>query len=395
MIKNLIFLFFCHFTVDLFSGIWPVYKTIGQLDLVRAGLIAMIGGMLGNMMQIVFGFMGDCGYRRKCILLGLFLTSAGCLYPYTQSYLILALLVFAKYIGSSAFHPSGTAMVGTLTKNRKGLAISAFIACGTAGFALSQIIFREAYSYFNGHTAIILVLPAASLAMASLMSHECKSGVKSTFVLKTEITRLLHECKGPIFILYVIEVCLAAAITGFIFILPELMHAKGFSRNWCFGGAHMLFVIGSSIIIVPAGHISDKTSQKLVMIVALVVTLILYYLFLYTSYTNLMIFVPMMLCLGGVMGICNPVGVALGNRLAPGQESKVSALLMGFAWGSGSFSTLLVGYLSKAWGSPITAMYYIGIFVAIALVLTLFIPGRHKVIEIVAAHNPLPAARNY
>ncbi len=382
MFRQLTILFICHFTVDMFSGIWPVYKTIGNLDIVKAGFIAMIGGLLGNMMQIVFGLYSDYGYRKLSIVFGMSLVGAAAFFPYTNNYTILLILVFATLVGSSAFHPAGTGSVGLFTIRKKGLAISSFISVGTLGFAFSQIIFKEIYTFFNGKTLIMIVLPATALFMACFTKFENDKSSRGSVNIRSEIRKLINTCKGYIFIIYLIEVCLAATIISFIFILPELMQAKGYSQTWCHGGAHMLFVIGATIIIIPAGHFSDKTSQKLVLFISLISTLILYYLFLSSPKIHLALFLPMVICMGGALGTGNPIGVTLGNRLAHGQVSLVSALLMGFAWGGGSFSTLLVGYLSKKLESPITALYYMGIFVMIALILTFFLPGKQKVIEI-------------
>ena len=386
MFRQLSILFICHFTVDMFSGIWPVYKTIAHLDLVKAGFIAMVGGILGNMLQIVFGLYGDYGYRKISIIFGMSLVGAAAFFPYTNNYTILLILVFSTLVGSSAFHPAGTGTVGLLTHRKKGLAISSFISIGTIGFAFSQIIFREIYTFFDGKTLIMIALPAIALFMACFTKFENDKSSRESVNIKAEIRKLISTCKGYIFIIYLIEVCLAAVIISFIFILPELMQAKGYSKNWCHGGAHMFFVIGASIIIIPAGHFSDKTSQKLILFISLICTLILYYLFLSSPKVHLALFIPMVICMGGALGTGNPIGVTLGNRLARGQVSLVSALLMGFAWGAGSFSTLLVGYLSEKLGSPITALNYMGIFVLLALILTFFLPGRQKVTEIESTH---------
>ena len=346
----------------------------------------MVGGILGNMLQIVFGLYGDYGYRKISIIFGMSLVGAAAFFPYTNNYTILLILVFSTLVGSSAFHPAGTGTVGLLTHRKKGLAISSFISIGTIGFAFSQIIFREIYTFFDGKTLIMIALPAIALFMACFTKFENDKSSRGSVNIKAEIRKLISTCKGYIFIIYLIEVCLAAVIISFIFILPELMQAKGYSQNWCHGGAHMFFVIGASIIIIPAGHFSDKTSQKLILFISLICTLILYYLFLSSPKVHLALFIPMVICMGGALGTGNPIGVTLGNRLARGQVSLVSALLMGFAWGAGSFSTLLVGYLSEKLGSPITALNYMGIFVLLALILTFFLPGRQKVTEIESTH---------
>lgn len=382
MFKRVLILFISHFAIDMFTGVWPIYKAIGHLDLVRAGFIAMVGGIIGNMLQIVFGLYGDCGYRKIFMIVGIVSVSAACFYPYTDSYVLLLVLVFAAYLGSSAFHPAATGEVSLLTKHKKGFVISSFISGGTLGFAFSHVIFKKAYVSFNGKTSILVIFPAIILFF--IIFTDFKEGRKSKrkVSIKAELLKLLSTCRGSILLLYIIEVFMAAAIIGLIFILPEVMEVKNYEPYWCLGGAHMLFILGASLIIIPAGHYSDISSQKRVIFISLIFAAILFYLFLATPKMSLVLFVPLILFLGGAMGICNPVGVALGNRLVPGQVSLVSALLMGFAWGGGSFATFLVGYLSKKLGSPIFALYYMGGFMILALVLTIFLPGRRKVHEI-------------
>lgn len=382
MLQRLTVLFVCHFAIDMFTGIWPIYKSIGQLDLVRAGFIAMVGGVAGNMLQVVFGLYGDCGFRKFFIILGIFGVSAACFFPYTNSYVLLMIMVFATYIGSSAFHPSATGLVSLLTKHKKGFAIASFISGGSLGFAFSQVIFKKIYLAFDGRTSMLAIFPSIILILIFFTKLEDGNRVSKKISVKSELLKLIRTCKGSLLVLYIIEVCMASSIIGLIFILPEVVGLKGYGQYWSLGGAHMLFVLGASLIIIPAGHYSDLSSQKRVIFISIVAAIILYYLFLALPQIGLVVFIPLVILLGGAMGICNPVGVALGNRLVSGQVSLVSALLMGFAWGGGSFAPFLVGYMSKKLGTPIYALYYMGGFMVIALVLTLFLPGRRKVHEI-------------
>jgi hypothetical protein len=65
-----------HFAVDCCTGIWPVYKTLAQLDLSKAGLIAMAGSMTGNGLQLAFGLLADRGWRKRLLVAGLALSGA-------------------------------------------------------------------------------------------------------------------------------------------------------------------------------------------------------------------------------------------------------------------------------------------------------------------------------
>lgn len=63
--KSLALLFVSHLILDFFTGIWPIYKTIAQIDLAKAGLIAGLSGFIGEFLQIFFGYFSDRGYRKK------------------------------------------------------------------------------------------------------------------------------------------------------------------------------------------------------------------------------------------------------------------------------------------------------------------------------------------
>ena len=53
--NNLLILVVCHFVLDFFTGIWPIYKTIAGIDMAKAGLIAGITGFIGEALQLFFG----------------------------------------------------------------------------------------------------------------------------------------------------------------------------------------------------------------------------------------------------------------------------------------------------------------------------------------------------
>ncbi len=71
MTRSLLLLWVSHLFLDFFTGIWPIYKTISQIDLAKAGLIAGLSGLIGEALQVWFsGFFCDRGYRKKLMMLG-------------------------------------------------------------------------------------------------------------------------------------------------------------------------------------------------------------------------------------------------------------------------------------------------------------------------------------
>ena len=71
----LFYVFLAHFCVDFYMGVWPVYKSVAGIDLATAGIIFGLVGFFGDGLQLVTGIVGDRGYRRRGVLLGVLLAA--------------------------------------------------------------------------------------------------------------------------------------------------------------------------------------------------------------------------------------------------------------------------------------------------------------------------------
>ena len=148
-IKALIIVWLAHFLVDVMIGFWSVYKTLAHLDLAIAGLIAGICPFIGEGMQVIFGSLGDKGFRKALLIFGIGATCANALISYTDQYFPLFLLYLLTNIGSGAFHPTAVAIASSLTKNRKGLFVTIFASGGALGLGVSHMIFTHYYQHNN------------------------------------------------------------------------------------------------------------------------------------------------------------------------------------------------------------------------------------------------------
>ena len=151
--------------MDCCSGIWPVFKTLAHLDIVAAGLIATIGSMTGNGLQIVFGLLADRGWRKRLIVAGAAVAGAVTFAPWAvRSYPVMGALVLATNVGSAAFHPSATGAAASLSRRRVGFMIALFLSGGYLGYALSQFLFSAVHESAPGLTPVIALLPLAMAA---------------------------------------------------------------------------------------------------------------------------------------------------------------------------------------------------------------------------------------
>lgn len=153
-----------HFLVDLMLGIWPIYKSVAQLDMAVAGLIVAAGAFIGEGSQLFFGGFSDKGYRKILIIAGLVLAMASSFLTYASSYAILFGLYLVMCIGSGSFHPCAASLMSSIAPARRSLCMSIFAAGGSLGLASSQLTFNYAFTYFEQHM-YLLAIPAIGLAL--------------------------------------------------------------------------------------------------------------------------------------------------------------------------------------------------------------------------------------
>lgn len=379
MFRNIYILILCHISVDLFTGIWPLFKKIGNVDIAIASMIGMIGGVTGNILQLYFGQIADKGRRKRFILLGLVLSSAAALYPYFNSNYWYFFLLCLTFIGSSAFHPAATGLAGKIAKEKKSMMIALFVAGGGIGLAFSQVFFSYIYFNFEKQTAVLLILPVICIILCAIYfpaNLEANSNSKSTLRFLPELKNVFLSIRS----LYFLEVLNAALTIGFVFLIPETMEALQLGTKMVNGGGHLLFVLGTVIIIICTSKLSDKIGHKNLLLISYLILLPIYFIFLNVPLLPMELKLTLFFLIGGLMGICNPVGVSLGHYLMPQNASLVSALLMGAAWAVGNFILPFVGFVMKATQKDtLFTLNLLGGLILFSILLCLRLPSKDSV----------------
>lgn len=392
IVKALFIVWIAHFLVDMMIGFWSVYKTLAALDIAMTGLIAGICPFIGEGMQVVFGSLGDKGYRKILLAIGVGAAAFNALIPYTYNYSILFGFYLITCLGSGAFHPSAVAITSSLTHNRKGLFVTIFASGGAFGLALSHFIFSTLYS-FGKETIAYLMIPSFTLMFYVLLTK-----LSGTFTMKAlpgrrygfQEMRKLFQCRELLF-LYFFQVCNQSIAWGLTFLLPDILIAKGYDSWIAFGGGHFCLVIGGACMMVPGGYLSDKYSAKSVLAVSNLFGMLLLYLFLFVSHLPATGVLVLLFALGAALNVATPVAVALGNKIMPSRPGLVSAFLMGMVWciaeglGPGGGGILTKLFVENA---PVKAMAIIGIFFFFAKASIYFLPRIiEKQFEIDLLHN--------
>lgn len=372
-----------HFVVDVMLGIWPVYKSLAQIDLAQAGLVVAGGAFIGEGSQLFFGSLSDKGYRHLCIILGILMAMAGAFLAYTTSIGLLFVLYMTTCIGSGCFHPSAASLVNTMVPAKRSLFMTLFASGGSMGLACSQLIFTHSYHQFNGNT-VWLVIPLVVLAIVLLFFWPAKenNGMVPS-MQKPKLSHYLSFFKIPALrSLYLSQVANQSLYWGMVFILPDVLKSFGHPDWICYGVGHFCFILGGALLMVPGGYLADRYSPRMVMLVLGILGIMSFYTFLAFGATSMMLVLPVLFVLGACLAVMNPVAVAFGVKLVPGSPGAVSAFLMGLVWCvSEALGPGGVGIMSKFFDdfAPVKALSILGLFFLVQIYHTLSLPKEERV----------------
>lgn len=365
-----------HFLIDTMLGIWPVYKSMAQLDMSIAGLIVAGGALIGEGSQLIFGGFSDRGYRKMLIIGGVILGMGTAFLPYVSNYWALFSLYLMTCIGSGAFHPCAASLISGLIPSRRNLLMAIFATGGSLGMATSQLTFAQAHSFFNGQTAV-LIIPAILLAVCLIFYPFPKVESKSNHSFSLNHFHDFFKNK-TLRSLYFSQVANQSILWGTIFILPDALKTLGFPDWICFGGGHFCFILGAACMLIPGGYLADIYSPRSVMLIGGMISSITFYLILMWGGLSLAFLFPSLFILGASLALMNPVAVSLGNKLEPDRSGSVSAFLMGLVWCvSEALGPGVLGLMSTFFDdyASIKALAVLGMLFAVQIYATWLIPG--------------------
>lgn len=328
--------FIGHFFVDLMLSIWPVYKTMADLDLAKAGIISGICALIGEGSQMFFGPIGDRGHYRRIAGIGVILSAASTLFVYSQSYFVLFLMFLSTYLGSGAFHPTGLGFVGAAVppKSRR-IFVSAFVMAGALGMAFGQIVFSQVYYLFEGETVILAlpVLISGGLLLFPKSSAELEMSQQRKAQKHTSFRDVFGFFKDrDLRCLYVVQICTQALLWVIIFLLPDVLSTREYANWMSFGGGHMAFILGFGMIMIPMGYLAQKVSSRALVLSAMFTGTLSIYAFLAYPYLGNSLTLTLLFLVGAAIGTISPLTLALGQHMVPDRPGAVSAFLMGMAW---------------------------------------------------------------
>jgi FSR family fosmidomycin resistance protein-like MFS transporter len=337
-----------HFVVDaygnMFAPLLPLLIPKLNLSLQTVGQLAMCYQLASSVSQLGFGTLAD-HWRPRVLLMGgpilsvLVLSLIGT----STSVAMLAAILLVGGLGGAAFHPPAAALVHAVSGDRKGFAMSAHISGGSLGFALAPLVFAPAIVQLGSSWAWLVALPGLAALSYAL-----------TLMKRVEIPKRdgsqswanLRPYAKPLGLLYIIVVLRTLTSNSLAVFLPVVLTRQGLTVNEA-SAAVSFYLFFSTVGGFLGGPMSDRFGARQIIMCSLVASVP----FLLAGQLTTGWTLTLLVSVGGfLLQSTLPVNVTFGQQIAPVSAATVSSLMMGFAWGVGSFLAPVVGLLGDRLG---------------------------------------------
>jgi MFS transporter, FSR family, fosmidomycin resistance protein len=370
-------LWLVHFTGDLYasfvSPLLPVFTEVFALSMTQVGLLAGINRFLMFIVQPIAGYLAD-HYRTRFFILGgpilslIFIPLVGI----APSFLILILFVSIGSIGQSLFHPPVAGMISTYAGRHFSFCMSIFNAGGTLAFGVGPIIITalvNAYGIRGTLLSMIIGVPLMAVLFKIVPRPEGEGLAGHGFL--ASLKEALGGAWASVAMLWVVMVLRAFVSQAFITFFPILYSREGYSLV-SIGVVTSLFTLAGAFSGLIAGSLADRTRYRPIFVLShfLTAPALLLSLYLRDAWVYPCSF------LSGFFSMATlPLGVVLGQRLAPKGRSMVSSLMMGLALGIGGVMSPIIGKLADMYSIQ-TVLAWLPIVPLLTMVLCLRLPDK-------------------
>ncbi len=367
-----------HTINDMYANFLPQFLPFlivaTKLGYAKAAFLISVFTMTSSIVQPLLGYYIDKRGKGWLLYAGtLWMALFVGLIGLTTNYQLLVVLSALAGIGTAVFHPQASSLMAEISGERKGFMMSAFIATGNIGFALSPLLFMPMLQRFGLSSTVYLIIPGILVALMLFKFVKLPPKPDRKDTVQVHPLRALYRAGGEIGKIIIVILLRSASYTGLITLLPN--YFKGEHLSIVTSG-HLVFLMLFSGAMggLSGGWLSDKFGRKPVIVFSLLASTVVYFGFFNTTgmISNILLALA-----GALMMASFPVTVVAAQEIIPESRALASGITMGFSIGLGGLAVTLFGWLADHHGLAL-AVQLLFILPAIAGLLALTLKGKQS-----------------
>lgn len=366
-----------HLINDLYSNYLP--QMLPFLVVLYPGFTATSGAIIvsaftitSSLTQPFFGYFMDRQGNRWLTYIGtLWMATMLSLTGLVHSYLLLVVLAALAGLGTAIFHPQASTMVTILSRDRKAVLLSAFVAFGNFGFALSPLLLVPLFQAYGLKSTVVTIIPGIIVALLLFFFSPKDQVLKSSSPKLSAVFKSLKDSAKELVAIISVIAIRSLAYTGLLTILPLYFKYKNLSTIQASHLVTIMLAAGAFGGII-GGFVSDYFGRKQLIIGSLVFSTPLFFVFLLTNGLLSTIFLALA---GSTLLASFSVTVVAAQEVIPENKALASGLTMGFANGLGGLAVIIIGRIGDIFGLT-TAVTILFILPIIAGLTGIFMKNR-------------------
>ncbi len=371
-----------HMLNDMYSNFLPqmlpflVVLTPG-FTVTKAAILISAFSISSSFIQPFFGYYLDRQGKRWLVHVGtLWMAVMLSLTGIVHSYIMLVTLAALAGLGTAAFHPQASTMVNALSGDRKAVLLSAFVAFGNFGFALSPLLLVPLFQAFGLQATVVMVIPGIFVAVfLMLFAPRDHTPVGATPSLSVVVKSLKSASRELSSIISVIAIR-SLAYTGILTILPLYFKSRNLSN---IAASHLLTIMlfAGAFGGILGGFISDHFGRKRLIVGSLIIATPLFFAFLNTTGATSTVFLALA---GAALLSSFSVTVIAAQEVIPDNKALAAGLTMGFAGGLGGLAVIFLGRIGDIWGlqTAISCIFFLPVIAGLLALLMKSRPSARK-----------------
>jgi len=323
----------------------PFFVLVG-ISISKGAFLVSVFTLTSSLLQPVFGILSDKKGCHWLVYIGtLWMAVMLGLMGLTLNYPLLLIIVALGGLGTAAFHPKASAMVAKYSQNHKTFVQAVFIASGNVGWALTPLLAVPLVQQFGLKVTPVFMVPGILISLLLWLAARNISFPEKAPVRESVIP-VLKQKWGELSKIMLVVAFRSLTYFSIIAFLPLYLQQNGVSLVKSSRLVFLMLFTGSLGGLL-GGFLADRYGRRPVIVLSLLLSTPMFYLFLLTSGWVSYVFLGLA---GAFLLATFSVTVAAAHSLISKNTGLASGLTLGAGTGIGGLGVGLMGILVDYFG---------------------------------------------